>query len=41
MNYWNAGQVDSRMVKNDNLMLYYQLENENQIVKKIYLKPIL
>lgn len=41
MSWWNAGQVDSMVVKNDNLILYYQLENKTQKAKKVYLKPIL
>lgn len=41
MNYWYAGQVDSMVTKKDDLILYYKLDTEKQIAKKVSIKSIL
>ncbi len=41
MSYWNSGQLDSMVIKNDNLILYYQSKNEKQKTRSVNLKSIL
>jgi hypothetical protein len=40
-NYWNYGQMDSIVMKNESLFVYYMNEKDKAIKKEVNLKPIL
>ena len=40
-NFWNYGQMDSIIIKNESMLIYYINEKHKEIKKEVPLKPIL